>query len=117
MSYSIEWSEEAEVTYTKILLYLEEKWTEREVNNFMTRTEEILSFVEENPLLYPHSQKQEVHRAVVSSQSSLYYEIYKNKIVLLSLLTIVRILRSGSINPQLFSLPFLLESFTNKTII
>lgn len=84
MSYSIEWSDEAETTYIRILLYLEEKWTIREVRHFMARTEEVLGFIDKNPGIYPHSEKQKIHRAVVTTQVSLYYEVHEQKIILLS---------------------------------
>jgi hypothetical protein len=55
MSYSVEWTAEAEITYTNILLYLEQKWTDREVRNFIYRTEEVLQLIKNNPLVYPRS--------------------------------------------------------------
>jgi hypothetical protein len=84
MSYSVEWTAEAEIAYTTILLYLEQKWTDREVRNFIYRTEEVLQLIKNNPLVYPRSKHQEIHRALVSSQTSLYYEVNPGKIVLLS---------------------------------
>lgn len=50
----------------------------------MARTEEVLSFIDKNPGIYPHSEKQNIHRAVVTSQVSLYYEVHERKIILLS---------------------------------
>ncbi len=84
MNYSVEWTAEAENTYTNILLFLEQKWTQREVRNFIYRTEQVLQLIKDNPLVYPSSKQHEIHRAIVSSQTSLYYEVNPGKIVLLS---------------------------------
>lgn len=81
--FPVEWSAEAETSYTRTLLS-RKKWTIREINNFVLRTEQVLAFIKENPRIYPCSQTQGVHRALISSQTSLYYEIYKDKIVLLN---------------------------------
>lgn len=55
MSYQIIWSPQANQTYLLILEYLQKNWTEREINNFIERTEEVLSFISQNPLLYRYS--------------------------------------------------------------
>ena len=42
MALPIEWSKEAEITYLNIVISIGEKWTEREVKNFIERTEQVL---------------------------------------------------------------------------
>lgn len=96
MSYSIEWSDEAETTYIKILLYLEEKWTIQEVRNFMTRTGEVLNFIDKNPGIYPHSEKQNIHRAVVITRLASFMKYMSEKLYCSAFLIIARILISRS---------------------
>jgi len=50
MSYQIIWSPQANYSYQQILKYLQNRWTEREINNFIERTEEVLFFISQNPL-------------------------------------------------------------------
>ena len=66
MGYVIEWSDEASVTITDILEYLEGRWSQREVNNFIFRVEEVLGLIGNNLLLYPKSNRKGVHKAVIS---------------------------------------------------
>ena len=84
MKYSIEWTTEAEITYDEIIFSIEQKWTQREVVIFIKRTEEVLNYIKQNPTLYPFSKKSKIHRAVVSSQTNLYYEVKHDRIILLS---------------------------------
>jgi plasmid stabilization system protein ParE len=84
MSYAVEWSEEAELTYIRCLERIEQKWTEREVFNFIERVETVIGFITENPLLYSGSNaKPEVHQAFISRQTRLYYELYQERVILL----------------------------------
>ena len=46
MPYAIFWSTEAELSYQLILEYLEEKWTAREIQRFLARTEEVINYIE-----------------------------------------------------------------------
>lgn len=85
MKLPIEWSHEANQTFINTIRQIELKWTEREVESFIIRVEEVVAFIRQNPRLYPYSQVGLIHRAVITSQTSLYYHVTKeNKIVLLS---------------------------------
>ena len=83
MSYQIIWSPKANHIYQQILKYLQEKWTEREINNFIKRTEAVLSFINQNPLLYRYSKQNNSYKCVVTEQTSLIYQINQDKIELL----------------------------------
>ena len=85
MTHIVEWSKEAELTFIQAVTQIREKWTEREVENFIVRTEKVIEFIGQNPTLYPYSKIGFVHRAVISKQTSLYYHVTtENKIILLS---------------------------------
>jgi hypothetical protein len=74
MSYTIFWSGEAEHSYQAILEYLEEKWTLREIERFITRTEEVIGYLKKNPLLYQRI-KNNTYKAILNRQVSLFYKI------------------------------------------
>jgi hypothetical protein len=82
-SYKVIWSPNASLTYYHILKYLDEKWTSKEVFAFVTRTEEAINHICENPLLFPYSKKSNTHKCVIVKQVSLFYETYGHTINLL----------------------------------
>jgi plasmid stabilization system protein ParE len=83
MPYNIEWSPRAKFTHQQILDYLQKNWTEKEINNFVTRTETVLLYISQNPLQYPYSKENDIHKCVLRKQVSLYYQIKQNTVELL----------------------------------
>jgi plasmid stabilization system protein ParE len=83
MRYEIKWSPEAERTYKIVLEYLLEKWTERELVNFINRTDEVIHYIAQNPRQYIYSKKKQVYRAVLTKHMSLYYRLEQETIELL----------------------------------
>ncbi|PWG78186.1 hypothetical protein DDR33_23555 [Pararcticibacter amylolyticus] len=65
MSYSVIWSPTARITYYHVLEYLNEKWTVKEIEAFISRTEKVINYICENPLLYPYSKESDTHKCVV----------------------------------------------------
>ena len=84
MTLNVEWSLEANQAFLQTVEQIREKWTEKEVENFITRTQQVIEHIGQNPAMYPFSKKGLVHRAVISKQTSLFYHIRVDKIVLLS---------------------------------
>jgi len=58
MALKIVCSKRAENGYDKIIQYLEEEWTDREIQDFIKETRQFLSFPEKNPHLLEPSQAQ-----------------------------------------------------------
>ncbi|PTB96002.1 type II toxin-antitoxin system RelE/ParE family toxin [Marivirga lumbricoides] len=86
MSKPIEWSPRARQDYLKLLDYLADKWGNKTVNKFNNRLQSILKLISEMPDLYPSSDKRkQVRRCVISKQTSLYYQIKKDKIELITM--------------------------------
>lgn len=83
MDYSVTWSPTARVSYNYILEYLDEKWTVKEIEAFINRTEEVINYICDNPLLYPYSKESDTHRCVLVRQVSLLYRVKTNYIELL----------------------------------
>lgn len=82
----IRWSQQAKEEYGKILEYLDENWTKKEIENFIGKTESVLNVIRENPNMFVKSAKKNICKAVITKQNTLYYHIKPNKeeIVLLS---------------------------------
>ena len=83
MSHSVVWSPEAEISYAHILDFIINTQGTKVLNNFMDRTEELISYVSQNPLQYIYSKKHNAYRAVVTKQVSLYYRIHSTQVELL----------------------------------
>lgn len=81
--YSVTWSPTALHTYYQTLEYLNEKWTDRELNAFINRTERVISYITDNPLLYPYSKDSGTHKCVIVKQVSLFYRVTPTAIELL----------------------------------
>lgn len=84
--YRIDWADEALENLDYINDYLTNKWTDREVRNFYLNLEKTLIVISNNPLAFPESDlKINVRRSVLSKQTTIYYEIQEDCIVILSL--------------------------------
>lgn len=85
MSDLIEWSPRSRKDYLKLLDYLAIKWGNKSVNKFNNRLQSTLELISQNPDLYPSSDKMKnVRRCVLSKQTSLYYQIKRDRIELIA---------------------------------
>lgn len=79
--FEMRWSKESKVQLASIVLYLREKWTEKEVNKFLTQIREFEKIVVKFPEIYPESNKKSgLRRAVLSKQNSVIYKIDREKV-------------------------------------
>jgi plasmid stabilization system protein ParE len=53
MGVEVTWSNEAETTFAKNILYLETHWSDKEVARFVRQTEQAISKIQEFPECYP----------------------------------------------------------------
>lgn len=83
MSYIIIWSPKAQITFHKVLEYLEENWSGKEITAFADRTEQVIKHIIENPHHYPYSKKSDSFKCVFLPQISLFYRLKEQQIELL----------------------------------
>ena len=83
MPYSIVWSPRAFNTFVQVTEYLGKKWTGREVEKVIERTEEVLAHIKNNPLQYIYSKDLKAYRSVITKQVSLLYQVEEESIELL----------------------------------
>lgn len=57
MSYSITWSPTARIMYYQVLEYLDDRWTIKEIEAFISRTEEVINYICDNPCFIPIPKK------------------------------------------------------------
>ena len=84
--YKVDWTDESIKNLDSIIEYLTIRWTDREIRNFYKLLEKTIELISRNPLIFPASElKKNVRRTLLSKQTTIYYEIKKNRIIILSL--------------------------------
>lgn len=67
------WAEEAEDTFDEIIEYLENSWTEKEIQNFVRKAHKVISQIEKNPYQFKASRFHEIRKAFITKQNSMFY--------------------------------------------
>jgi hypothetical protein len=81
------WSSKAKITFFKVLDYLNENWTQKEMIQFNQRTQIILNAIKKNPGIFsPSATNKEIRKAIVDKNNSFFYKIdaYHQRIYLLT---------------------------------
>jgi plasmid stabilization system protein ParE len=85
-TYKIIWSDEALQGLKKTIDYLEQRWTQKEIKKFAKLLDKQLNIIQQNPQIFPISNKSKgIRKSVLSKQTTIYYKINSNKIFLLTL--------------------------------
>ena len=76
----ISWTPTAKKTYFAVLDYLEETWTEKEVQNFIHEVNTLLNQIAQNPEMFKSSLKmKDIRKGFITKHNSLYYRIKPRK--------------------------------------
>lgn len=85
-SYKLIWSDEALINLKGIIDYLKHRWTKREIKKFAQLLDHKLKLIENNPYLFPESDKLSgMRKSVLSRQTTIYYEIINYEIHIITL--------------------------------
>lgn len=84
MQEAIFWTEEAERTFSKVIAYLKENWTDREVESFKNATFKVINLISHYPRLYRRSIKKGIREVVITPHNVLLYRIRRTHIELLT---------------------------------
>lgn len=84
MALVILWTPEAENTYNNIIKYLEVEWSEKEVQNFIRESNNVLRQIAEFPNMFKASKKKDIRIGLITKQNSLIYRVKNKEIQLLS---------------------------------
>jgi len=79
MAIEIIWSNRAEKGFDKIVNYLEENWTEREIRNFMQESQEFFDLLKKNPKMLQPSIKANLYRDPMNRLTIVTYQIKPRK--------------------------------------
>ncbi len=83
MKYKIKWTEKAYQSYRDNIFYLQMKWTQKVVENFVEKTEESISYLKEGIYFGVYDEDLDCDKILIVEQMYLYYEIKGDEIVLL----------------------------------
>ena len=83
MAFNIVWTEKAEESFDKIIEYLSLKWSKQSAAKFVQKTFKLLTLIENNPLSFQKSEKENIRQVLITKQTYLFYEILNNNIHLL----------------------------------
>ncbi len=82
----IVWSDQADETFDMISAYILDKFTQKEVDDFVIQTYEVIEVIKSYSKLYPLSKMRKLkstRKAVIHPHSTLYYRISDKKTITL----------------------------------
>jgi plasmid stabilization system protein ParE len=88
MALTLVWTKRAEQGYARIVRYLEEEWTDKEVGNFVRETKHFFDLLAENPhMLEPTGNHKNLYRGPINRLTLLTYRYKprKKEIVLVNI--------------------------------
>lgn len=72
------WTAQAIKGFNKVVDYLEEKWTKKEILNLENKIQKVINQIGLNPEQFPKSLKNEsLHKAIVDKNNYLVYRLNK----------------------------------------
>jgi len=84
MIVEIYWTNKAEQSLENIVEYIKIEWSEKSAIKFIKKVDDIINSIKQNPFAFQMSDSENIRRAVITKQTSLYYEIFEDKIYLLT---------------------------------
>jgi plasmid stabilization system protein ParE len=88
MAVKLVWSKRADQGYARVVKYLEEEWTEKEVRDFVSETKHFFDLLKENPhILEPSKTHKDLYRGPLNRLTILTYRYKprKKEIVLVNI--------------------------------
>ena len=83
MDYKIIWTKEEINNLEEILNYLNERWSQKEVDNFKRKLSKQIELIGVFPKMFPISiYNPKLRKAVLSKQTNIFYQIKNNTIYL-----------------------------------
>jgi len=84
--FKVFWTDEAIENLQSIMDCLDCQWTQREIDNFKKKLAKQIELIETNPKLFPVSEyNPRLRKAVLSKQTTIFYEIADRMIYLVYL--------------------------------
>ena len=78
------WTPASVESFEEVIDYLERKWTEREIEKFINKTEIVIRYIAEKPFMFRKTNKKNIRETLVPEHNLLVYKIYPNHISLIT---------------------------------
>lgn len=76
----IQWTDSAKLSFSKIIFYLSENWTDREILKFITRTKEVVTTLRYYPeMCRPSLKRKNVRIALLNKHTQMIYHYKPRK--------------------------------------
>ncbi|TAF74303.1 MAG: type II toxin-antitoxin system RelE/ParE family toxin [Bacteroidetes bacterium] len=86
INYEVLISENAQIRFKEILLYLDINWSESVKNNFVLNFKKIIEILKSNPYLFQEfSKKKKIRKCLITKHNALYYTISNNKVQIITI--------------------------------
>jgi plasmid stabilization system protein ParE len=86
MAFKIAISERAEKNLDEIVVYLENEWSVRVRDKYLSIVKKKVELISQNPFSYPSSVKRKnIHRCVLTKHSILYFRIKDDEIEVITI--------------------------------
>jgi len=83
MSLAVFWTSDADTTFESIVLFIETKWSTKDAETFARHTQKIISLISDQPYMYKASINNNVRQAIITPQTSMFYEVHRYFITIL----------------------------------
>ncbi|KPH13006.1 type II toxin-antitoxin system RelE/ParE family toxin [Chryseobacterium sp. ERMR1:04] len=82
--YNVLWTQNALDDLKQTIEYLENNFTDKEIQKLATKIESTIELISQNPTIYPKSEYKNIYRATILKFNTMYYRVIKNNIEILS---------------------------------
>ena len=83
MKLTIAWTDEAQETFDLMVNQIENKWGTQSAEKFVRETHKIIALISTQPYLFNASYTLNIRKAVISKQTSMFYEVHSAHISIL----------------------------------
>jgi hypothetical protein len=83
MAKKVIWSKRAITSFDRVIAYLNEDWTEKEILKFVNQTNKIIYLIQSNIVKFKSSEKVDVYEVLITKHNLLIYKDSGDRIELL----------------------------------
>ena len=83
MAKKVIWSKKAITSFDRVIAYLNEDWTEKEILKFVNQTNKIIYLIQSNIVKFKSSEKVDVYEVLITKHNLLIYKDSGDRIELL----------------------------------
>jgi plasmid stabilization system protein ParE len=83
MNLHILWTEEAKETFESVVSFIEYKWGFNSAKKFIAKSNRIIASISAHPYIFKATYPKSLRKAVITKQTSLFYEVHESYIALI----------------------------------